>query len=297
MLAMPRNSLVKLNASNKNAPGHSGSRKDAIYIMHSTTNGFTLEIIKGYEKVLSRFAGEHKRKSKTDADVLCPVHDDHNPSLGVDLRQNGAGPKVVLNCRSRGCEYADILKAIGLTDADLKLNGGENVTAYGCTLEAYAASKNLPLEFLTSDDVALEDGICYVKALGKEISAVEIPYADQNGEQVATRYRISPGGDDRFRWEKGSKATLYGLHKLEEAHDASYVLLVEGESDCHTAWYRGLPAIGVPGVDNWRDEWAEHLNGISKIFVMVEPDEAGKKLWENLTKCEVLDGRLIKVVD
>ena len=72
--------------------------------MHSTTNGFTLEIIKGYENVLSRFPGEHKRKSKTDADVLCPVHDDHNPSLGVGLRQNGAGPKVVLNCRSQGCD-------------------------------------------------------------------------------------------------------------------------------------------------------------------------------------------------
>src|SRR5215211_9454336 len=125
---MPRNSLVKSLASNKDPPGHSGSRKDAINIMHSTTNGFTPEIIKGYEKVLDRFPGEHKRKSKTDADVICPVHDDHSPSLGVDLRHNGAGPKVMLNCRSQGCEYADILKAIGLTDADLKFNEGVSVT-------------------------------------------------------------------------------------------------------------------------------------------------------------------------
>src|SRR5215216_1342221 len=296
MSAMPRNSFVKLNASNKNAPGHSGSRKDAIYIMHSTTNGFTPEIIKGYEKVLNRFPGEHKRKSKTDADVLCPVHDDHNPSLGVDLRQNGAGPKVVLNCRSQGCGYSEILQAVGLTDADLKLREKNAVMAYGCTLEAYAASKNLLVEFLTSDDVALEDGSCYVRALGREVPAVEIPYADQNGEQVATRYRISPGGDDKFRWERGSTTTLYGLHKLEEAHNAGYVLLVEGESDCHAAWYRGLPAIGVPGVDNWRDEWAEHLNGISKIFVVVEPDEAGKKLWRTLVSCKTLGARLRKVV-
>jgi hypothetical protein len=264
--------------------------------MDSTTNGFTLEIIEGYEKVLNRFPGEHKRKSKTDADVLCPVHEDHDPSLGVDLRQNGAGPRVVLNCRSQGCEYSEILQAVGLTDADLKFNGGVSVTAYGCTLEAYAASKNLPLEFLTRDDVALEDGTCYVKALGREVPAVEIPYADQNGEQVATRYRISSGGEDKFRWEKGSKTTLYGLHKLEEAHDAGYVLLVEGESDCHTAWYRGLPAVGVPGVDNWMDEWALHLDGIPKILVMVEPDEAGKKLWRSLVSCKSLAGRLRKVV-
>jgi len=292
---MLRNSFVKSNASNKNAPGHSGSRKDASYIMHSTTNGFTPEIIKGYEKLLSRFPGEHKRKSKTEADVICPVHDDHNPSLGVDLRHNGAGPKVVLNCRSQGCGYSEILQAVGLTDADLKLQE-KNGMAYGCTLEAYAASKNLPLGFLTSDDVALEDGTCYVSALGMEVPAVEIPYADQNGEQVATRYRISLGGDDRFRWERGSSTILYGLHKLEEAEKAGYVLLVEGESDTHTAWYRGLPAVGVPGVDNWRDEWAEHLNGISKIFVMVEPDEAGKKLWRTLVSCKTLDSRLKRVV-
>jgi putative DNA primase/helicase len=263
--------------------------------MHPTTNGFTLEIVKGYEKVLSRFPGEHKRKSKTGADVLCPVHDDHNPSLGVDLRQNGAGSKVVLNCRSQGCEYSEILKAVGLTDADLMLPE-KTRAAYGCTLEAYAASKCLPVEFLTSDDVAIEDGTCYVKGLGREVPAVEIPYADQNGEQIATRYRISPSGDDKFRWEKGSSTTLYGLHRLEEAHDAGYVLLVEGESDCQTAWYRDLPAVGVPGVDNWKDEWAEHLNGISKIFVVVEPDEAGNKLWRSLVSCKTLEGRLRKVV-
>jgi hypothetical protein len=263
--------------------------------MHSTANGFTPEIIKGYEDVLSRFPGEHKRKSKTDADVICPVHDDHHPSLGVDLRQNGAGPNVVLNCRSQGCEYSEILEAVGLTDADLKLQ--ENtVTAYGCTLEAYAASKNLPLEFLTSDDVALEDGTCYVQKVDKQVPAVEIPYADRKGDLLANRYRIAVGGDDRFRWQKGATTTLYGLHRLEEAEKAGYVLLVEGESDCHTAWYRGLPAVGVPGVDNWRDEWALHLDGIPKILVVVEPDEAGKKLWRTLVSCKSLGGRLRKVV-
>jgi hypothetical protein len=295
MLAMPRNSFVRLNASNKDAPGYSGSRKDAIYIMHSTTNGFTPEVIRWYEVILGQFPGEHRRKSKTDADVTCPVHDDHNPSLGVDLRPHGAGPKVVLNCRSQGCEYSEILRAVGLTGADLKLQE-KNGMAYGCTLEAYAASKILPVEFLTSDDVALEDGSCYVRVLGREVAAVEIPYADQNGELLANRYRIAVGGDDKFRWEKGSTTTLYGLHKLEEAEKTGYVLLVEGESDCHVAWYRGLPAVGVPGVDNWRDEWAEHLNGIPKIFVMVEPDEAGKKLWRSLDRCNALAGRLRKVV-
>jgi hypothetical protein len=269
---------------------------DGVSMLPENTNGFTAEAIRWYEEILGRFPGEHRRRSKTDADVICPVHDDHNPSLGVDLRQNGADPKVVFNCRSQGCPYTAILGAIGLTDADLKFNGGVSVTAYGCTLDAYAASKNLPLEFLTSDDVALEDGTCYVKEVGKEIPAVEIPYADRDGELITNRYRIAVGGGDRFRWEKGSTTALYGLHKLEEADKAGYVLLVEGESDTHVAWYRGLPAVGVPGVDNWREGWAEHLDGISKIFVVVEPDDAGKKLWRTLVSCKALDGRLRKVV-
>src|SRR5215210_2289432 len=269
---------------------------DSVSMLPETTNGFTLQTLDWYEQILSRFPGEHRRKSKTDADVICPAHDDHNPSLGVDLRQNGAGPRVVLNCRSRGCGYATILGAIGLTAGDLKFNGEVDVMAYGCTLDAYAASKNLPIEFLTSNDVALEDGTCYVKEVGKEVPAVEIPYAARDGELLTNRYRIAVGGDDKFRWEKGSTTTLYGLHKLEEAEKAGYVLLVEGESDCHTAWYRGLPAVGVPGVDNWRNEWAEQLNGIPKIFVVIEPDEAGKKLWRALVGCNALAGRLRKVV-
>jgi hypothetical protein len=284
------------NADDEGAPEGSGSKMDSVSMLPETTNAFTPRTLHWYEGILSQFPGEHRRKSKTDADVICPVHDDHNPSLGVDLRHNGAaGPRVVLNCRSQGCEYSEILRAVDLTDADLKLQE-KNDMAYGCTLEAYAASKNLPVEFLTSDEVTLEDGTCYVKEVGKEIAAVEIAYADRDGELLANRYRIAVGGDDKFRWEKGSKTTLYGLHKLEEAHDAGYVLLVEGESDTHTAWYRGLPAVGVPGVDNWRDEWAEHLNGIPKIFVVVEPDEAGKKLWRSLVGCNALAGRLRKVV-
>src|SRR5215216_1100493 len=167
MLAMPRNSFVKLNADNEKAPEGNGSRMDSVYMLPESTNVLAPEIIRWYEKVLGRFPGEQRRKSKTDADVICPVHDDHNPSLGVDLRQNGAGPKVVLNCRSQGCEYSEILQAVSLTDADLKLQKKNGAMPYGCTLKEYAASKNLPLEFLTRDDVALEDGTCYAKALGR----------------------------------------------------------------------------------------------------------------------------------
>src|SRR3712207_9373555 len=98
---------------------------DGVSMLLETTNGFTPQTLDWYEGILSRFPGEHRRKSKTDADVICPVHDDHSPSLGVDLRHNGAGPKVVINCRSQGCAYADIIKALGLNRSEERRVGKE----------------------------------------------------------------------------------------------------------------------------------------------------------------------------
>src|SRR5215210_7771081 len=108
-------------------------------------NTFSPEDLARYAKVLEYFPGEKNIKSPTDADVLCPAHGDNNPSLGVDLRRNGAGPKVVLTCRSQECSYRSIIQAVGLTSEDLRFdstNGRKPIE--GCTLEAYAAAKKLP---------------------------------------------------------------------------------------------------------------------------------------------------------
>ena len=35
--------------------------------------------------------------------------------------------------------------------------------------------------------------------------------------------------------------------------ERGYSVLVEGESDCHTLWTHGEPAVGVPGANNWNE--------------------------------------------
>src|SRR5215217_372835 len=117
---------------------------------------FSPEDLARYAKVLEYFPGEKNIKSPTDADVLCPAHGDNNPSLGVDLRCNGAGPKVVLTCRSHRCPYRSIIQAVGLTSEDLRFDSANDPKlTEGCTLEAYATEKKLPLNFLVGDEVAL----------------------------------------------------------------------------------------------------------------------------------------------
>ena len=125
-----------------------------------------------------------------------------------------------------------------------------------------------------------------------EKPALRIPYPDKEGQEVAVRFRISLDGTEKFRWRNNDKPTLYGLRLLEEARAAGYVIFVEGESDCHTLWYHEIPALGIPGATNWRDGWATNLDGIEKIYAVIEPDQGGDTLREKLTDCEAIRERL-----
>jgi hypothetical protein len=72
-------------------------------------------------------------------------------------------------------------------------------------------------------------------------------------------------------WKSGSKVALYGLDRLETIRKAGWALLVEGESDCWTAWHYDIPALGVPGKTCWKSVWKQYLEGIA-VYVWQEPD-------------------------
>ena len=58
--------------------------------------------------------------------------------------------------------------------------------------------------------------------------------------------------------------------------DPSSGVIVEAESDCHTLWHQGIPAIGVPGASSWReDRDTPYLDGVDRIYVVIEPDKGG----------------------
>lgn len=138
----------------------------------------------------------------------------------------------------------------------------------GLTLAQYAGFKRLAVAFL--ERLGCVD-LHYVDA-----PAVKIPYRDVAGTEVAARFRIALTGD-RFRWRRGSKLLLYGLWLLAMARKAGFAVIVEGESDCHTLWSHGIPAIGLPGAGNWDEERdAAFFEGIPVIYVIIEPDKGGE---------------------
>ena len=121
----------------------------------------------------------------------------------------------------------------------------------GCTLQGYAALKRLSATFL--EELGVSD------KLDRGVPLLRIPYRDAAGAEVAMRLRTalekSPGQDDRFRWEPGSKPLLYGLWLLRLENS---VVIVEGESDCHTLWHHSINALGLPGAGLWNERRDAH---------------------------------------
>ena len=230
----------------------------------------------------------------------CPAHDDHHRSLSVHHRDG----KWLIKCHA-GCDWQGIIAALGLSASDLFETpsigeGGRPISldqratvqpsrtstspanaAAGLTLDQYATAKGLPVDFLKGCGIS--------EFTYNHRPALRMPYLGAAGEELAVRFRISLKGD-RFRWKSGTKPCLYGLHRLAEARGSGEVVLVEGESDCHTLWHHGIAALGVPGAANWSEERdARHLEGIETIYVVIEPDRGGEAVRHWLSRSAIRD--------
>jgi len=147
----------------------------------------------------------------------------------------------------------------------------------GLTLKQYATAKRLSVEFLK------ELGLADQKY--NSAPAVCIPYYGVDGRTLpVVRYRLALEGTKRFAWNKGGKTDLYGLDRLADARKEKWIVIVEGESDCHTLWQHNQPAVGLPGAATFKSEWVAHFKGIDDIHVIVEADAGGSTLLKALAK-------------
>jgi hypothetical protein len=264
--------------------------------------------IRGHETGILDGLGIDWQQSKASPHTNCPYldHADTRPSWRWDARKRRAfctcGARDVLGVLMgvEGIEFgpAKIRAAELLKRPDLikerharKLKGGRQhippeqhrngATLAGCSLVDYAVAKRLPIDFLRS--LGLSE-ITYQGA-----PAVKIPYFAADGTEAVVRFRIALDGKDRFRWRQGSQSCLYGLDRLDDARTAGFVVLVEGESDCHTLWRHGLPGLGLPGNTQWSEgRDAPVLADIPTIYVVVEPDPGGETMRKGFAGSSIL---------
>jgi hypothetical protein len=145
--------------------------------------------------------------------------------------------------------------------ADAPLDQG---FGFGLTLQRYAKALRLP------PGVLEQWGLSTMWHSGSE--AVRIPYLDEAGELVSTRFKrsLSPGG---LVWKRDSQPCLYGLNRLPEIRRRGWVVLSSTEDDAFIGWHHDLPTLAVP---NWQwQEWrdAELLRGVDHIYVLIPPGD------------------------
>ena len=200
---------------------------------------------------------------------LCPFHSEKNPSFGIKIK---TGQYKCLSCGAEGNAWTFLQKLKGMSKdeanktilnfAGVKSKVRSNSPKTPFTIADYAEAKKLDREKLA------EYGL---KSAPK---GVTIPYMDEKGNLVATRYRHSLKGAIRFSWVKGSKVMPYGLWRLQAAQKKGYIVLVEGESDCHTLWEHDVPAMGMPGADTFQPRWVQFFQGLN-VYLFKEPDRGG----------------------
>jgi putative DNA primase/helicase len=218
------------------------------------------------KRVLARL--HNVRIAPSGRTALCPAHHDRHNSLSINEGEDG---RVLLHCFA-GCPPERIVAAVDLQLRDLfhlaegETRGATRSARMPITVENLAAAKGLPSQFLR--DLGLTD----------QGNGVLIPYRLIDGTLASRqRLRTSIVAKEGSRWLGGKGAPLpYGLWRLEAAKKAGHLTLVEGESDSWTAWFHGLPALGIPGAAMSNKLMEEHLIGISVLYILREPDKGGQ---------------------
>jgi hypothetical protein len=202
---------------------------------------------------------------------LCPFHNEKHPSFGIKIK---TGQYKCLSCGAEGNAWTFLQENKGMTKEQAtrtifefagieKKQPASRTKKPAFTLEEYAAAKQLDTSALQSFGVK------------NTPRGMAIPYMDEKGNLIATRFRHSLKGAIRFSWLKGSKVMPYGLWRLATAREKGYIVVVEGESDCHTLWAHDIPALGMPGADTFQPRWAQYFQDLN-VYLYKEPDQGGE---------------------
>lgn len=99
---------------------------------------------------------------------------------------------------------------------------------------------------------------------------LSIPYVTPTGV-VSFKFRRLTGAGHKYDQPAGQTSRLYNVRALREHSD--FILICEGEIDAVVAHgVCGLPAIGLPGVNNWKPHFPLVFEGYSRVYVLGDND-------------------------
>lgn len=232
------------------------------------------------DMILSHFKNVRKTRRVWCFSCPCPDHGsgkgDKTPS-GYLVKKSD---RYVVGCHA-GCKEADILKAAGLTLADLGAKEEKPDAWIRLKTEALKQERKNP-------NVEIVDYYDYIDTNGRYVHT-KIRFTVGKSKEKHIRFiRKIKGGADYLDGKNTlhPDPVLYNMKELIQAIRRGYpVYYVEGEKDVKTLKEYGMVATTAGGVDDWKKcrSLASVFTG-AKVTILIDNDDPGRALGEEVAK-------------
>lgn len=216
--------------------------------------------------------------------ACCPAHDDHNPSMHVNV---GADGRILVKCYA-GCTTEDICAALGLKLRDLMADDGRGAKKSKRDARAVkggaksgkvakvagpvaAAKKKRPSKHVCYYDYKREDG-AIVFRVDRRV------YIDAKGGK--TFVQMSPDPNSKTGWafgvaRQGVDYIPFQLPLIRKAAESGKpVVICEGEKDVCTVIKRLKLAAtcNAKGAGKWSAGFGKYFEGVPSILIIADKD-------------------------
>lgn len=108
---------------------------------------------------------------------------------------------------------------------------------------------------------------------------LSVPYLTRNGT-VAIKFRCircedGCKGHPKYDGESGAGTFLFGA--VQFWADSPFICVTEGELDAISCDVAGLPAVGIPGGNNWKSHWSYCFEGYEEVLILQDGFKEGDK--------------------
>lgn len=110
-----------------------------------------------------------------------------------------------------------------------------------------------------------------------------IPYLGPSGNVYGMNFRCIEDhdckeieGHRKYDKPSGLESRMFNTRALTAPTD--YLFVTEGELDAITITACGWPAVALPGANSWKAHYGRMLDGFSRVVLLADDDDAGRKL-------------------
>jgi 5S rRNA maturation endonuclease (ribonuclease M5) len=265
-------------------------------LIHYSTSFENIDII----SVIEDETGQKIDRTKRRPQILCPLHNDHNPSLTIFPETNSF---YCFGCRAGGNAINFLILLNKLSDFSegikLVVEKGyiKNVEVKKEEKEHFYCERlsELPIHILKwlkerklIEETIYRFGLCSFKDKNGNYW-LGIPLRNERGEIVNFKLRRDPyplrENDDLPKYKfllSNQEHILFPINLLDFNKNTVYIC--EGELDVILLHQEGYNAITHTGGarTKWKKEWIDVIKKFQKIFIISDNDEAGIEMFNEL---------------